>query len=669
MKYVTKLGAYGLAVAAAFAVALAVLVSVSPTPATEAADVAVTDGTATVEPGDTAVMTQVGRIVRFTIDGDNSTATGSFASGGGQTIACSDDAACDTGTEDADSDPATPQTDVANSIQVKLDIDEDSADGFIIVTWAVIVDADGAVGTATGTNVITVKTQPRAASLAAKAASTTIQAEPVASPADDGTDPDRTTITATMKNDAKDPVGKAHETLTFITTLGTLNCPQSDAVAETGPPPINLSKINRANGVQVCQVRTVADEAITTDVNELGTATVTLVGAGREGTATVTITHGTLDPASVDVTFYGDAANVEAAVEQGSIEVTGDVFAVLTVTDGAGKPVKGVEPEAAEKDAIVGPAEKSNTVKTDYGVNKLDKDGKVAIPACDAHDARTEDLTADPPVTASLGSSGTNDDGQCVVMVTAPGDDTSTANVNEAATRGTHTLNFALGKLSATTSVEVAGAPATIESDAPEYVDPLSDTTITVTVRDDEGVLVGETSINVIKVAGDGLAEGKATEAEAMTSNGSSTFSYAAGLEGQVVFRVIAGSGAAAIRDIITLTVGEPAPEEPVEPEDPHAGEPTLTIQGSLGSFSGGSVDELAHAAEHECPGGATIYVEDADGWGSPYVTDATIDLVNSTFSARFPDGLASPTFVAVTRCEGDGMGGEGDGMGNGMGG
>ena len=67
-------------------------------------------------------------------------------------------------------------------------------------------------------------------------------------------------------------------------------------------------------------------------------------------------------------------------------------------------------------------------------------------------------------------------------------------------------------KLTASVEIEVAGGPSTIESDAPEYVDPLSDTTITVTVRDDEGVLVGETDINVIKVAGDGLAEGKATE-------------------------------------------------------------------------------------------------------------------------------------------------------------
>ena len=618
------MGAYGLAAAAAFAVAVALLVSVSSTPTAEAADVTVTNGTATVEPGDTAVMTQAGRIVRFTIDGDNSTATGSFASGGGQTIACSDDAACDTGTEDADSDPTTPQTDVENSIQVKLDIDEDSADGFIIVTYAVIVDASGAVGTATGTIVITVKTQPRAASLTAKAASTTIQAEPVASAANDGTDPDRTTITATVKNDAKDPVGKAHETLTFITTLGTLNCPASAAVNETGPPPISLSAINAANGVQVCQVRTVVDNTGTTDVNELGTATVTLLGAGREGTATVTVTHGTLDPATVSVTFYGDAANVEAAVEQGSIEVGGDVFVVLTVTDGADNPVKGVEPEAAAKDAIVGPADDAKTVTTDYKVNKLDKDGKVAIPACEAHAAVTQTQVDNDPALApvTLGSSGTNDDGQCVVQVTAPVDDTGTANVNEAAARGTHTLNFELGKLTAAASVQVAGAAASIESNAPESVDPLSDTTITVTVRDDEGVLVGATAINVIKVAGDGLAEGKATESGAMTVNGSSTFSYAAGLEGEVVFRVIAGSGSAAIRDIITLTVGEPEPDEP--PEIRVSGQ-----SGAIGIQNAGSLGDLLGALDCGGNAGTTVTIN-----GNTYVVGAP-DVVNAAFLAN----------------------------------
>ena len=59
----------------------------------------------------------------------------------------------------------------------------------------------------------------------------------------------------------------------------------------------------------------------------------------------------------------------------------------------------------------------------------------------------------------------------------------------------------------------------------------------------------------------------------ARTKNGTAKFSYAAGLEGQVVFRVIAGTGTGAIMDIITLTVGEAMPEEPDMPAMPD-GEP-----------------------------------------------------------------------------------------------
>ena len=50
LSYVTKMGAYGLAVAAAFAVALAVLLSVSSTSTVEAEDRRSTAGTATVQP-------------------------------------------------------------------------------------------------------------------------------------------------------------------------------------------------------------------------------------------------------------------------------------------------------------------------------------------------------------------------------------------------------------------------------------------------------------------------------------------------------------------------------------------------------------------------------------------------------------------------------------------
>ena len=637
MSYVRKLGASALVVAAAFAVAFAVLVSPTTTETVEAADVTVTNGTATVQPGDTAVITQAGRIVRFTIDGDNSTSTGSFASGSGQTIACSDDAPCDTGTEDADSDTSTPETDVADSITVKLDIDEDSEDGFIIVKYAVVITATGTVGDPTdaGTIVLTVTTQPKPASLSAKATSTTLQADPVDGPQNDGTDPDRTTITATVKNDQDPAVGMAGQTLTFITTVGNLDC---DGVG-TGDAP-----------AQVCQADTRVDNAGTSDVNELGTVEVTLLGAGREGTSTITVTHATLDSATVEVTFYGDPDSVEAAAEQNSVEVGGSVLVVLTVKDAAGSPVKGQSPTAAKEDAIVGPAENANTISTNFKVNKLDSKGKVAIPACEAHDAvLAAAATAENPET--LGSSGTNDDGQCVVQVTANEDDDTTANVDESSARGVNTLSFALNKLSASAEVEVAGPAASIESDAPGYVDPLSDTKIMVTVRDDEGVLVGATRINVIKVAGDGLTEGKATADDAMTTNGSSTFTYAAGLADEVVFRVIAGTGDDAVRDIITLTVGEPEVEEP--PAEPSLDRTPSSTGFTLVNFSGGSVGELGDALAAQCGDGGRAYATDYLGRWVSYIPAAMMGPVNAAFEQLFPDGIPANTPLLVGGCSG----------------
>ncbi len=621
IEYVTKLGAYGLTVAAAFAVALAVLLSVSST--AEA-----------VEPGKSMTVEIAANpsdgtgVVRVEIDA-LSTASGSFGFNGEQSIVCNDNGKCDVG-EDTDSSASTPNEKVDGDIFIVVDVDSDSADGFILLKVTNVLASDGPAVTYQS---VEVETLPQPASLTAQPTSTTVAA------ADDDGDSDQTTIMATVKNDQDPAAEVVDETLTFITTLGLLDCDGDGGDAPS----------------QVCQANTVDDPA-TADVTE-GRATVTLIGGGREGPATITITHATLDPASVNVTFYGDAKNLSAEADQGSVEQGGTVAVVLTVTDSGGSPVKGVEPTGAAKDDVVGPAEKSNKVTTDFGTNR-EKDGKVVIPACDVHEPVTEAPVNDDDPALSLGSSGTNDDGQCIVMVMAPPEDPGTAG-DQAATRGIHTLNFALAKLTASVEITVAGGPASIESDAPEYVDPLSDTTITVTVRDDEGVLVGETDINVIKVAGDGLAEGAATMDGAQTKNGTAKFSYAAGLEGQVVFRVIAGTDTGAIRDIITLTVGEAMPEEPDMPAMPD-GDALSFLSPSIASFSGGSVADLAAAAEAECPGGATYWVQASDGsWPAAYSTTVTVAIANSPFEAAWADGFGM-TAVFFSECEMDAMGDEG---------
>tara|TARA_B100001123_G_scaffold364284_1_gene422537 strand:+ start:14147 stop:15967 length:1821 start_codon:yes stop_codon:yes gene_type:complete len=493
----------------------------------EAATVTLAAGATTVDaaPGDT-VLIQGGNpdgsggvnnvaIMNYAI-GASSTASGSFNSGGGQSLSCSDSTtglACD-------------QATAANVVSVKLDIPATSADGYIIVTRTVILP----VGGTNDTVVITVTTQPAPASMTATASAATISAAV-------GT---TSTITANVKNNAATPVGMNGQTLTVSTNLGTISCPETTSGGVT---------IAAATNVQLCQLYT------TNTGGADGNAVITLTGQGVGGTATVTITHGTLGSVTSAVVMYGAAANVASSISQSSVEIGGSVYVTLTVTDAAGNAVAGALPVAAAANAIVAPstAAGTNAVTTSFTANlDVDDDGVVDagvdIPSCTAHTDGGE-----------FASTGTDANGQCVVKVTAPADNAGTA-ADEAATRGTNTLNFALGTLTASANVTVAGAAASFTSDAPANVDALSDTTITVTVLDDEGVLVGATAINVIIVAGDGIAEGAATLANATTVNGASTFTYAAGLSGSnVVFRVIAGTGATAVRGTISVAIGAPA--------------------------------------------------------------------------------------------------------------
>ena len=314
------MGAYGLAVAAAFAVALAVLLSVASTSVAEAKTVTLSGDTADAEPGDTVIIPgpENSTLVNFSITGGS--ASGSFTSGGGDSVDCSDRVTASAGSS----------CDVENEagIAVKLDIDADSGDGYIIVKRDVILPTTGATDDSV---VITVNTLPKPASLTGKAAQTTIAAA-------DG----NSAITATVKNNKSPSVGMNDQLLTFVTTLGTMTCPGSAAVGTS-------QAIDMANNVQWCQVRTSNSGTPQAD----GNAVVTLNGTGREGTATLTISHGTLDPASVDVTLFGTAKNLAAAADQGSVEQGGKVFVILTVTDAAGNPVSGALPVPGDPESSV----------------------------------------------------------------------------------------------------------------------------------------------------------------------------------------------------------------------------------------------------------------------------------------------------------------------------
>ena len=100
-----------------------------------------------------------------------------------------------------------------------------------------------------------------------------------------------------------------------------------------------------------------------------------------------------------------------------------------------------------------------------------------------------------------------------------------------------------------------AGVPTTIEDDAPSRVDPLSEIRITVTVRDDEGALVGAVPISVVKVEGGGEVD---DIRGGYTSAGYGAFTYLAPLNpGQAVLVIRVGAAGQQVRSTVTIRVGD----------------------------------------------------------------------------------------------------------------
>ena len=663
LSYVTKMGAYGLAVAAAFAVALAVLLSVSTTSTAEA-QTATASG-ADVKPGATVLVsvTEASGPVRFEID-SLSTSSASFTSSDEPSIVCNDNGSCDVKL-DADDNEATDPVDVDATVTVSLKVDSDSADGFIIVKTTDLLNTPTPTVAYQSFNV---KRGQVAGSISAKASTTTITAA--------GTDD--ATITVTVKDDSDDTVGIEGVKVSVTTTNGVI-------AGDTN----NDGDVNATDTcVQACTLTTQeagdgADQQADTDDDvAVGTLTFTLKGSGRAGSATVVVRAGDDLTDSVEITLAGAAKNLEAAAEQASVEIGGSVLVVLSVTDSGDNPVKGAKPIETAKDGIVGPDEDARTVKVAYNVAKDVTGTANDIPACGDKAAVDADSDAEPAIDAQDAvPGGTNAAGKCVVQVSAPPEDDDTPG-DQAATRGVNTLSFRLSDAAdadtASVAIEVAGTPSSLTTDASEYVEPLSETTITVTVFDDEDVRVGVTAINVRKLEGGGIVEGAATEAEAKTSNGQAKFDFIApSTEGTVTFVIDAGSGTKAIRQTVSLKVGTAMEDVPVDPETPVVPDvetpvvpdvetpvmedATLTGSGSIRFFSGGSVDDLSAAATAACPGGAIVWVQADDGtWPAPLSTTAPA-FANAPFTAAFPDGFDGPTGVWVSSCDEGDMDNEGD--------
>ena len=116
---------------------------------------------------------------------------------------------------------------------------------------------------------------------------------------------------------------------------------------------------------------------------------------------------------------------------------------------------------------------------------------------------------------------------------------------------------YALAAANVVIALEMdAGVPASIDSDAPPRVEPLSATRITVTVQDDGGARVGAVPSSVVKVEGDGRVD---DVPGGYTFDGRGAFTYLAPLTpGEAVFLIRAGDAAKGqqIRSAVTIAVG-----------------------------------------------------------------------------------------------------------------
>lgn len=525
-------------VAMVAAVAFSGVLSTTQTADAATVQLPAADPSGSAAPGDTVQIVVLGALAQLSITGTGEGVSASF-SNGQQAINCGDNASCDT--DDSDTTTAGRQN-VEDSVRVNLKIDDDSAEGYILVR----VEGIGAgANTASVTKVINV-------SKATLVGSLKITATPKTIAANNGT----STLVINVQNAAGTPAGLNGQSVGLVTTLGTIECVSGTEV-------------------QACSVDTAGSSGITgVDDGTAGYATVTLNGRGVEGTATITATLGTRT-ATATVTLFGTAKNLTAEPMQGSVEIGGDVYVVLTVTDGAGNPVRGLVIAPVTAKEVVGPegVEDPVLLKTEQATAEVAGESAVGvgyskdlirpaaqggnIPACG--DDNTGSLAS--PETEVFDTDGTNDKGQCVVRITAPEADPTDPTTKDA-TRGAHTLNFQVSAtVKASATIEVAGKPDSITTDAPARVEAGSVTTITVSVWDDTGVLVGITSVKTRKVDGGGLIEDEGEGGSEMTNDGQSKFTFIAPTNpGSSEILISAGT----INLRVPIAIG---PEEVVEEE------------------------------------------------------------------------------------------------------
>ncbi len=219
-------------------------------------------------------------------------------------------------------------------------------------------------------------------------------------------------------------------------------------------------------------------------------------------------------------------------------------------------------------------------------------------------------------------TAGTNVAGQCAVQISA----------GPTASRGVHsvaasmTVSTAAGPkvLSDTIDIRVVGAPNSIDTDAPDSVEPRTTVTINVSVRDDAGELVGGGSVKILKLEGRGAVLGTDDDDNAALRGGETSFRYyATSTDTAAVFELTAGAGPGAVTEIIEIVVAAPVVEADPEPEAPPA---TWSVELTAGTHNvvwngEDGADPSAGAAD----GVTAIWQWNGSGWDGYFPSAADV--------------------------------------------
>ncbi len=540
-----------------------------------------------------------------TVKGAKASFTHADATDNGQKIVCK--ASARAGTCDADtSDPG---------VTVALKVANDSTTGGILVKHTVA--ASPATPTIDEINVAV-------AQVATKLTVTPTTKAINASAAGDAVN-NTTTITIRLTDsNAKGVGGKALSVTASHGTLSSGARPTPDwAGAASGGTVFT-------GGTQAGSITTTADDDASDTDDGAGYASVTLTGAGASGTSKVTVSLPNTDVSTTaEVVLYGAANKISATVSPSAITVGEDTWIVVDVTDASSNPVARASVDVAATlagaaTAITGPSALAVKVDADNDIDFIHPtNAKLNLPACG--DFTTDDPDTNDVNEATRFPAGTNAAGKCVIKINATGGATPTNPADDAA-RGTHTVTLAAASLAANSAknfnveIQVGGPPNSITHNAPSRVDSLSESTITVTVWDDNDVRVGAVPIRIDKVEGAGLVTSGATSLDTdpntpgnqptKTLDGKHSFTYLASRDGTVVFRVSVGSGATAKVSLIEFNIG-PAPVE--EPQAPPATWSADLVAGTHNIVWNGNdgADPSAGAAD----GVVAIWQWNGSGW------------------------------------------------------